>query len=356
MSRRGKGLAAVAVTALAAGAAGGWALTSKAGSPEAEATTGTDTGPTTAVTKTDLVETQDADGTLGYGDQSKLGAPKQGTVTWLPATGATVRRGKTLAKIDQDPVTLLYGSVPMYRTLKDGDEGADVKQLEVNLSKLGYDGFTIDDEFTENTAEAVEEWQDDLGLDETGTVSPAQVVFLPTAIRVADHDTEVGSKTGAALLTYTGTRRTVTVKLKVSDQRLAKKGAKVTVELPSGQTAKGTITEVGTVAELPAAQGNEQPDSTDATIDVTVTMADPKAGGSLDEAPVTVELVSDQRKGVLAVPVSALLALKEGGYGVQVANGNSTVVPVKLGMFADGRVEISGKGITAGTKVGVPQT
>jgi hypothetical protein len=82
-------------------------------------------------------------------------------------------------------------------------------------------------------------------------------------------------------------------------------------------------------------------------------MDDPKAGGSLDQAPVTVRLVSEQRKGVLTVPVSALLALKEGGYGVQVG---TRIVPVKLGMFADGRVEITGSGITAGTKVGVPQT
>ena len=60
---------------------------------------------------------------------------------------------------------------------------------------------------------------------------------------------------------------------------------------------------------------------------------------------------------MLTVPVSALLALKEGGYGVQVvAAGATRIVPVKLGMFADGRVEISGSGITAGTKVGVPQT
>ena len=358
MTKRSKGIAVVAVSALAAGAAGGWALSRPADSA-AETPDTNQAQPTSSVTRQDLVETKDVDGTLGYGDQTKLATAAHGTVTWLPEQGSIVGRGKPLARVDQKPVTLLYGSVPMYRTLSDGDEGADVVQLERNLSALGYDGFTVDDEYTDATAQAVEEWQDDLGLDQTGTVTPAQVAFLPGAIRVADQIAEVGGQAGSALLSYTGTRRTATIALQVADQQLAKKGTKVTVELPSGDTAKGTINDVGTVAELPAndsgnqAGGNNDTDASDATIDVTVTMDDPKAGGSLDQAPVTVRLVSEQRKGVLTVPVSALLALKEGGYGVQVG---TRIVPVKLGMFADGRVEISGSGITAGTKVGVPQT
>jgi peptidoglycan hydrolase-like protein with peptidoglycan-binding domain len=360
VSARRKGLAAVAVSVLAAGAAGGWALTrpgssSAADTPPSAGETGM---PTATVTKQDLVETKDVDGTLGYGEISKLTTSAQGTVTWLPDTGAVVTRGKPVARVDQDPVTLMYGAVPMYRTLSDGSEGSDVHQLETNLRGLGYTGFDVDDEYTENTAEAVEEWQEDLGLDETGTVSPAQILFLPTAIRVSAHDAEVGGKAGGALLSYTAVGRTVTVALPVADQRLARRGAKVSVELPSGQTAKGTVTEVGTVAELPEGSDNgQEPSATDATIDVVVTLDDPKAGAGLDEAPVTVQLVSEQRKGVLTVPVAALLALKEGGYGVEViAGGNSKVVAVKLGMFADGRVELSGQGITAGTKVGVPTT
>jgi membrane fusion protein, multidrug efflux system len=360
VSARKKGLAAVAVSVLAAGAAGGWALTrpSSSAADTPSPATGSDGQPTTTVTRQDLVATSDVDGTLGYGEVTKLATSAQGTVTWLPEIGSVVSRGKPLARVDQQPVTLLYGAVPMYRTLSNGSEGSDVQQLETNLQALGYTGFDVDDEYTENTAEAVEEWQEDLGLDETGTVSPAQVVFLPAAIRISDHDAQVGGKTGASLLSSTAVGRTVTVALPVADQRLARKGAKVTIELPSGQTAKGTVTSVGTVAELPEASGaGQEPSATDATIDVLVTLDDPKAGAGLDEAPVTVRLVSQQRKGVLTVPVAALLALKEGGYGVQViAGGNAKTVAVKLGMFADGRVEVSGPGITAGTKVGVPVT
>jgi len=77
--------------------------------------------------------------------------------------------------------------------------------------------------------------------------------------------------------------------------------------------------------------------------------------GSLDSAPVSVTLVSDTRENVLTVPVAALVALAEGGYGVQVIEGSTTrYVAVKTGMFAGGRVEISGDGIAEGTVVGLP--
>ena len=98
----------------------------------------------------------------------------------------------------------------------------------------------------------------------------------------------------------------------------------MTVTLPDGGTTKGTVTDVGTVAHKPAGQttsGTGQSTSSGndtATIDVTVTLDDPAAGGNLDAAPVDVDFVSAERKGVLTVPVAALLALREGGYGLEV--------------------------------------
>ena len=58
---------------------------------------------------------------------------------------------------------------------------------------------------------------------------------------------------------------------------------------------------------------------------------------------------------MLTVPVAALVALPGGGYGVQVVTGAATrYVPVQLGMFGGGRVQVTGNGIAAGTRVGVP--
>ncbi|CAM5668231.1 hypothetical protein SBADM41S_01988 [Streptomyces badius] len=64
----------------------------------------------------------------------------------------------------------MYGSGPMYRTLKPGDKGRDVEQLERNLAELGYTGFTPDQEYTELTAAAVKRWQKSHDARQTGKV------------------------------------------------------------------------------------------------------------------------------------------------------------------------------------------
>jgi membrane fusion protein, multidrug efflux system len=353
--------------ALVAVTAGGVALgTGAVGLDSGDAGRGSTAGdlpPATAeVTRQTLVDRQAEDGTLGYGDTTTITNQQPGTVTWIPAEGKVLHRGATLYRVDTRPVTLMYGAVPMYRRLATGvDDGADVEQLERNLRAQGYTGFTVDDEFSSATAAAVKRWQADRGLPKTGSVDAGQVVFEPGAVRVDTDRLKVGGPAGpgAAALDVTGTSRIVTVALKVTDQRLARKGAKVTVELPGGKSVNGTIAKVGNVAHAPASDQNQPQDdsSSDSTIDVTVDLAARASTGAVDQAPVTVNFTSQQHKNVLAVPVAALLALSEGGYGVQVVQGsNSRIVAVQTGLFADGRVEISGSGITEGTSVGVPQS
>ncbi len=317
----------------------------------AQAGTGNLPAATADVTRTTLVDKESHDGSLGYGDTGALTTRLSGTVTWMPATGATIKRGKPLYKVDSDPVILMYGTLPAYRALSSGDKGTDVKQLEKNLWALGYRGFTVDSTYTSATADAVEEWQDDLGLDETGTVDLGRVVFQPGAIRVDSRTVETGAaaQPGAEMMQTSGIGRVATVQLDVDDQRLAKKGAKVDVTLPDGTDVKARISDVETTVEQ-----SDDPNGEDETkINVTITFA--KAPAGLDEAAVTVLFVASQRDNVLTVPVNALLALSEGGYGLQVVDGTTTkIVAVETGLFADGRVEVSGGGIAEGTKVGVP--
>jgi peptidoglycan hydrolase-like protein with peptidoglycan-binding domain len=311
------------------------------------------TPPATAqVTRQTLVDREDHNGDLGYGETTTVNSRLQGTVTGLPATGATVGRGKALYRVDDDPVVLLYGKLPVYRTLAPGTEGRDVEQFEKNLKALGYDGFTVDDTYSSATADAVREWQDDLGVAETGTVDPARVAHAPGAVRVDSHRVTVGDvvQPGTALLTTTGTSRVATVELEVADQRLAKVGAAVQVTLPDGNTARGRIADTESVVEAAEEPGGE--DTT--TLQVTVTFTG-KAPAGLDAASVDVSFTAAERKNVLTVPVAALLALAEGGYGVQVVDGGANrLVAVETGLFADGRVEVSGGGLAEGMQVGVP--
>ncbi|MFI6919814.1 efflux RND transporter periplasmic adaptor subunit [Nonomuraea spiralis] len=308
----------------------------------------------TPVVRQTLNDTRDADGELGYGPVTTAVARKPGTITWLPDSGDQISRGRSLYRLDNKPVMLLYGTTPAYRDLRIGTKGKDVENLERNLRELGYDGFTADDEYTYDTAQAVREWQDDRGLDETGEVELGRVVFAPGKVRVESMEAEKGQPTapGQKILTYTGTKKVVTAKLEAEDQRMAKKGTKVSVTMPDGKNVTGRITEVATIIE-PGEGQNADPKT---RLEVLVSLGTAKAAKGLDKAAVKVTFTADRRKGVLTVPVSALVALQEGGYGVEVVeDGGSRYLAVKTGLFAGGRVEVSGDGLTEGMTVGIPK-
>jgi multidrug efflux system membrane fusion protein len=349
MSRRRRTTTVAVAAVLTAGAAA--AAVAAVGLPDAsggEKPQSRLPAATATVTKQTLVDRQSEDGTLAYGDTTPVAAKLSGTVTGLPAADSTVKRGKSLYRIDNAPVVLLYGTLPAYRSLASGVEGSDVLQFERNLWALGYRGFTVDKTYSSATAAAVKQWQDDLGLSKTGTVDPARIVYAAGAVRVDSRTAALGSvvQPGAEVLATTGTARVATVDLNLSDQRLAKKGAAVQVTLPDGSETKAKITGVETVV-VPAT--GQEPASTK----IVVTIGFTKSPQGLNQASVTVDFTASQRKDVLTVPVTALLALAEGGYGVQVVDGTSTrIVAVETGLFADGQVEISGGGITAGTVVG----
>jgi peptidoglycan hydrolase-like protein with peptidoglycan-binding domain len=305
---------------------------------------------TAEVTKQTLVDRESHDGTLGHGDTTTISSRGNGTVTGLPAEGATVTRGKAIFHLDNKPVTLLYGSLPAYRTLSTGVKGTDVKQFEQNLWALGYRGFTVDETYSSSTASAVKDWQDDLDLTKTGTVDPSQIVYAAGEVRVDSLSTQVGTVVGpgTAVEKVTGTSPLATVALDTTSERLAKQDAAVQVTLPDGKVVPGEISKVATAVS----QGdNGESDTTK----IKVTIRFTSAVNSLGPAAVTVAFTAGERPNVLAVPVAALLALAEGGYGVQVVEGSTTrLVAVETGLFADGKVEITGNGLQAGMKVAVP--
>ncbi|WP_406293161.1 peptidoglycan-binding protein [Embleya sp. NBC_00888] len=282
-----------------------------------------------------------------------------GTITWLPGVGDTLSRGDRVYGRDGTKVPLFYGETPFWRALYVGvDKGADVRELEQNLQALGYGGFTVDEKFTDTTAAAVKKWQKDMGHRQTGRFDPGDAVVLPDSVRVGEVTAVLGAGSQGPLFKASGTGRRVTVNLPVNKQTLANKDAKVQVTLPGGRTATGTVTRVGTVAkEGEQSQGGAPQGQDKATIPVDIALDQPKDAGTLDGAPVTVGFTGKERKGVLTVPVNALLALAEGGYGIEALepDGGTRLLKVELGMFANGRVEVTGDGVTEGLKVGVPK-
>ncbi|MFF2962051.1 peptidoglycan-binding protein [Streptomyces sp. NPDC057963] len=318
------------------------------------------TAPVETVT---LTQRDTVAGTLGYGEKKPLLSAAAGTVTWLPDPGRTVSPGEPVLRIDGRPVPLIDGDTPFYRELRKGVEGADVRQLKRNLANWGYTGFAVDDSYTAGTEQAVMRWQKKLGVPQTGTVGPGDTAVADGTVRVVENKAAPGQVLvpGTELLTYTATVRKIGVDLDADKQKLVKRGDTVTVVLPDGSRAQGTISSVGTVATKNAGGDGGQQDqdggSGRSTVKVTVSVAkkDQAELGHYDGAPVDVEITAARKKGVLAVPVTALLALAEGGYGVEVVKGDTArTVAVETGMFADGKVEISG-GIKAGDNVGIPK-
>lgn len=192
-----------AVSALVLAALAGFVLlVAGSGGGDQEAAAQESGTPTVALERRDLAEKISVDGTLGYGDEAAVVNRLSGTITWLPEEGAEIRRGRALFEVDNEPAILMYGDVPAYRELSSGvADGPDVKQLEANLAELGFDAegsMTVDDEYTSATSEAVSDWQESLGLDETGSVELGRVIFQPGARRVGNLEVELGSSADSA--------------------------------------------------------------------------------------------------------------------------------------------------------------
>jgi peptidoglycan hydrolase-like protein with peptidoglycan-binding domain len=363
----------LALGAAIAAAVGAWLWVSSTTTARAPAKSGP--VATAEVTRTTLTATEVWDGTLGRGTPFTVafqgaGSPSgseqegpstesgQATITRLPDQGEIIARGDELYRVNERPVTLLLGTIPMYRDLAPGNSGPDVRQLEANLQKLGYAGFAADNQYSSSTATAVRTWQGDIGADVTGVVSRSNVVFMPERGLVDSLHVDVGTAVspGTPILDITGTDQVVSLEVEVDDRDLVEVDTEVTVTLPDGTDVAGTVTSLNVVeAEPPpgTAEGAAPADAEPvAEVEVTLAKTGPK---EFIGAPVDVIVDVDERADVLTVPVNALLALAEGGYGLEVVgdDGRTKIVAVDTGLFADARVEVRGTGITEGTIVGV---
>ena len=329
------------------------------------------------------------------GDQANLAslqasAANPGTTyTWLPQVGDIINEDQPVYSLSNQPVPLLYGSIAAYRAFYVGmSDGADVGELTHDLIALGYGaGLAQSNHYSSATAAAVERWQTALGLPATGEILLGQVVFEPGPIRVTSVTPSVGASVGGrgssggggggTVLTATGTTPVVTVDLDVTQEYLVKPGDAVSVVLPDGtSTVGGRIETVGNVATCPGGGGtgtgtggnsaDQSPcssagsgNSSTPTVTVTVSLGRHPGVGHLGPGP------GERRHhhpngadNVLAVPVNALLALagRRASACEVVTGSTSRLVGVTTGLYSNTLVQVSGSGITVGTRVEVPSS
>jgi peptidoglycan hydrolase-like protein with peptidoglycan-binding domain len=236
--------------------------------------------------------------------------------------------------------------------------GSDVAELNANLEALGYGQGLAGDTFSDATAAAIRAFQSAHGLSVTGELLLGSVVFEHGPVRVTNVTPTVGQTVmPGPVLGISSIARQVKVALDAAQQAAVKVGDAVTITLPDNQTTPGRITYVSSVATSQSSKSGQEESAP--TIDVDVTPTDPAATGHLDQAPVNVSITTESVESALAVPIDALLALAGGGYALEVAEGRvHRLEAVRLGLFdeADGLVQVSGQGVSAGQRVVVPQT
>jgi hypothetical protein len=337
---------------------------------------------TADVVRTDISTRSPVPGKIGYGAARPLRLARSGVLTWLPAPGTAISRDGQVCRVNDRPVLLLYGSLPLFRVLDQvGMVGRDVRVVVNNLRALGYSagyqpgpGAVVtqtstppadstppaagpgapaavtrttvqegDSVLTAHVVRAIKAWQHDHHLPETGHLAPGDVIVQAGAVRVASVSVLPGDSPDGDLMTVTATTKVISVPVDAGDANSVKRGDQVTVDLPDGSKKPGRVTAISTSTQ--AADGAD-PNSAP-KVNVTVTLTG--AAGRIDTADVTVEFVSDTHKAVLAVPVGALLALSGGGYAVQVSGAG--LIPVKTGLIADGMAEVSGSGLHTGLTV-----
>lgn len=326
----------------------------------------------------DLIEEVEWTGELGYGSSVDLTAPVDGTVTATVTVGTVVRRGDVIVEIDEQPIVALYGPIPMWRDLDTDVDGDDVRQLETNLVALGYDPdhtVTVDETFTTATQAMVERWQEDLGVEATGTVGqddvlivagPVSVTSAPMVGDLVRQGEVLGGVSARSIVTDVVTAAAdaeewgdvasdeiatlsviVPVALDSVDEWFV--GQPVTVTLPDDDTVDGEVVDIGTVAQD---TGPGQTPFVEVEIGIVGPVAD-----DLPASEVTVTVAGDAVLGAMVAPTRALLSLAEGGFAVEkvLDDGTTMLIAVETGTFDDGVVEIESDQLTAGDEVVVPR-
>jgi peptidoglycan hydrolase-like protein with peptidoglycan-binding domain len=281
-------------------------------------------------------------------------------ITGLPRTGQILSQGAVAFTISGRPTFLLDGSLPSYRDLGPGMSGADVRQLERALQRIGLSPGRVDGRYDAATGHAVSALYRRRGFQpivasqaQLNAVRPREARFIPGAsssggvqlpsdevifvprspLRVTKVGTRLGATPSGSLITVTNSVVSVDGSLPVDQAGLVKPGTKVLIDEP----ALG-IKATGRVARVADRPGTDGVDGFHVFFEVVVDNPPPALVGTSVRLTVPVKSTG---KAQMVVPISAVTLGPDGGSRVQrAADGKTEFITVEPGLAADGYVAI----------------
>jgi hypothetical protein len=249
--------------------------------------------------------------------------------------------------------------------LKSYNEGVDAAEaLAIENAQKAYDdalksyneGVDQESELTK----AKEELEELKLSAKSETFSPTNAYASESPIIIGSYISDIGSAVSlnSQLYNISSIGIEVVFQVDASDQETVSLGDSVEIELPTDERVPTIITFIDQV--VTQTQAGE-------FIEVILEVLNPNEIEAYDQAPVKVFVTTEVSENVLFVPVNALLALAEGGYALEVYEGeaedgifqgesgvDTSYVAVEIGVFTDGFVEVKGN-ISEGQIVVVPR-
>lgn len=141
-----------------------------------------------AVERRDLDDVLTINGEVRREETQEINLPVDGKVSSIAVEdGDTVDEGEPLFALDGRTGVAVAGDFAFYRTLDVGSDGPDVLQLERILDAAGYPISSVDSLFTEETRNALTQWQIDRGYG-GATPEPRETITIGLAGNPAGYE------------------------------------------------------------------------------------------------------------------------------------------------------------------------
>ena len=248
--------------------------------------------------------------TVSRSSSSPVAAPVPGVLSSYDCTvGAQVESGTSFFALDGAPVLALATEVPLWRDLAVGDTGADVRSLQAELKRLGYD-ITVDGSIGRETLKAGSQSLAAVGIHWREPTFPvSRTIWMPAQrVSVGTCDSTLGARVagGDSIATFSSGYQTLTVD-----------------DLPTDLIPGPRVVTIGTNAIPVDTAGRSGP----VPFHVDVQAPDSATGEDSASKPIAAVLALAEPTTVSSVPPAAIVAL-DGSQGCVESSGRMLHVHV----------------------------